>query len=89
MASTVEMFVAGTALIVNTIIIIVMYFINNAVLGPFLDAVSKLGMKQVFPMSDMTWVFPYIFAMLLIFEIIIIIAFFAVLARRAGYEYEY
>ena len=87
MASTIEMFVAGLALITNTLIIIISYFIGNAVLGPLLKFVSEIGFKQVIPMSDITCVFPYYFAFLFIIEIILIIGFVAMIGRRAGYDY--
>jgi hypothetical protein len=83
MATTLEMFLASLALIINTFIIGLMYFLGNAILSPFLDAVGKyVDSSQAIPMWDMTYIIPAIWGILLIMEIIIIIAFFVVIARR-------
>ena len=88
MASTIEVFLAGLALIINTIAILVMYFVNNAFLGPFVDAIDKISASIGGPLSigDFTYLFPYIFFLLLAFEIICGIAFIVVIGRRTVYD---
>lgn len=88
MASTIEVFLAGLALIINTIAIFVMYFVNNAFLGPFVEAIDDLNAKIGGPLQigEFTYLFPYVFGVLLIFEIIIIVAFIIVVGRRTYYE---
>lgn len=83
MASTIEMFLAGLALIINTFIIALMYFLGNLILAPFLDAMAKyISPNQAIPMWDMTYIIPAIWGILLIMEIIIVISFFVVISRR-------
>jgi len=83
MATTIEMFFESLALIINTFIIGLMYFLGNLILAPFLDAVGKyVNVNQTIPMWDMTYIIPAIWGLLLIMEIIIIIAFFVVIGRR-------
>ena len=83
MATTTEMFLAGLALIINTFVIGLMYFLGNVILAPILDAFGKyVDSSQAIPMWDMTYIIPAIWGILLIMEIIIIIAFFVVVGRR-------
>ena len=83
MATTVEMFMAGLALSVNTFVILVLFFLGNVVLGPVIYRLEQLVTgPQVIPMWDMTYIIPSIWAILIIMEIICIIAFFVVSARR-------
>jgi hypothetical protein len=83
MATSIEMFIAGLALIVNTLIILTMYFVGNLIMGPLMDALGKFVTgPQTIPMWDMTYIMPAIWAILLCMEVIIIIAFFIVAARR-------
>ena len=83
MASTVEMFLAGLALLVNTFCITVMFFVGNIIVAPILNALTALiSTQSAIPMSDMTYIIPSIWGILLIDEIIIIIACFVVIGRR-------
>ena len=83
MATTMEMFLASLALIINTFVIGLMYFLGNVILAPFLNAMEQyVNAEQVIPMWDMTYIIPSIWGLLLIMEIIIIIAFFVVIGRR-------
>jgi len=83
MATSIEMFMAGLALIINTLVILVLYFVGDLILAPLLNQLSTfiLG-PQAIPMWDMTYIMPAIWAILLCMEVIIIIAFFVVAARR-------
>jgi hypothetical protein len=88
MATTIEIFLAGLALIINTIAIFVLYFVNNASLGPFIKALEAVSKQIGGPLSlgDFTYLFPFIFWLLLIFEVICIIAFVVVAGRRTVYD---
>lgn len=88
MASTIEVFLAGLALIINTIAIFVLYFINSAFLGPFVTAIDNLNTLIGGPLQigEYTYLIPYIFGLLLVFEVIIIVAFIIVIGRRTYYE---
>ncbi|MCJ7723218.1 MAG: hypothetical protein MUP03_03705 [Anaerolineales bacterium] len=83
MASTYEMFLAVTALIVNTFLIIVMYFVGNVLLAPIVKwaGTAVTGPQQV-PMWDATYIIPAIWGLLLACEVVIIISFFIVVGRR-------
>ena len=83
MATTLEMFLTGLALIINTFIIGLMYFLGNIILSPIMDAFGKyVDSSQPIPMWDMTYILPAIWGILLIMEVIIIVAFFVVIGRR-------
>lgn len=88
MASSIEVFLAWLALIINTMLIFTMYLVNNVFLGPFVKAIEELNAKIGGPLAigDYTYLFPYIFGLLLLFEIIIIVAFVVVIGRRTTYE---
>jgi len=91
MATTGEIMVGGMILLVNTFAIAVMYFVGNAVLGPILALVSTFPIADQLKASfwEITYIFPAFFALLLIFEVIIIISFVYILARRQVTPYEY
>ena len=83
MATTLEMYIAGLALIVNSLVILIMFFLGNVMLGPIIYRLEQLVTgPQVIPMTDMTYLIPSIWAILIIMEIICIAAFFIVSARR-------
>jgi hypothetical protein len=85
MASTLEMFVATVALLVNTFVIMLLYFIGNITLGPIVNFAGKYfntSAQQAIPMWDITYIPSAIFSLLLIFEIVIIISFVVVVGRR-------
>jgi hypothetical protein len=83
MASSFEMFLAGTALIVNTFIILLMYFVGNMILAPIINwaGTAVIG-PQAVPMWDMTYIVPSIWGILLALEVVCIISFFIVTGRR-------
>lgn len=84
MATTMEKFVATTALAINTFAILVMYFISNSILGPLIDIIDRLSSNypQVFPMSDTTYLIGSIWTILFLFEIMCVIGFVVVIGRR-------
>lgn len=87
MATTVELFVASVALAVNSFVLIVMTFLGNLILAPIIGALEKIILgPQVVPMTDMGYIIPAIWAIILIMEIVCIIAFLAVVARRNTVE---
>ena len=83
MATTTEMFIAGTALIINTFVILILFFVGNVVIGPIVYRLEQIVTgPQVIPMGDMTYLMPAIWAILLIMEVICLISFFIVAGRR-------
>jgi hypothetical protein len=83
MATTIEMFIAGLALAVNTFVILTLFFLGNIILAPIIYRLEQVVTgPQVIPMWDMSYIIPSIWAILIIMEIICIIAFFIVSARR-------
>lgn len=83
MATTLEMFIAGIALTVNTFVILILFFLGNVVLGPIIYRLEQIVTgPQVIPMTDMSYIIPSIWAILICMEIICIIAFAVVSARR-------
>ena len=83
MASTLSMFLAGIALIVNTMVILILYFVSNAFLAPLLNTMMSIVKgPQAIPIGQFTYLFPFLYGILLVFEVILIIAFFVVVGRR-------
>ena len=91
MATTGEIMTGGILLLVNTFIITCMYFIGNTILTPILKFVSTFPIADQLKASfwEITYIFPFIFGLLLIFEVIIIVSFIYILARRQVNPYEY
>jgi hypothetical protein len=91
MATSAEIMTGGILLLTNTFIITCMYFIGNTILTPILKFVSMFPIAEQLKPSfwEITYIFPFIFGLLLIFEIIIIISFIYILARRQVTPYEY
>jgi hypothetical protein len=85
MATTMEKFLATTALAINTFAILVMYFVSNSILGPIVDIVDRISgnYPQVFPVSDTTYIIGSIWTILFLFEIMCVIGFVVVVARRS------
>jgi len=87
MASTLEIFLASLALGVNTFLLILMAFLQNLILPPILGLMETMTITPLpLPVGDVTFVVPFIFAVLLLFEIMCVIAFFATIARRNTVE---
>lgn len=84
MASTFEKMLAGLALIVNTFIILVMYFVVNTTLGPILDFAGKYfaANPPIIPMTEISYLPSFILSLLLVLEIVLIIGCAMVLGRR-------
>ena len=91
MATSTEITVAGILLLTNTFIIIVMYFVSNAILGPILDFASKFPIHPALQESmwETSYIYPVVFGILLIFEVIILISFVYMVGRRQVNPYEY
>ena len=85
MATTVQMFLVLIALVINTAIIGMLYFVSNVVLAPLFSALEKIipAGQQAIPISQSTYIIPAIWAILLAMEIIIIIAGFVVIGRSS------
>jgi hypothetical protein len=90
MASTLEMFFGTTALIVNTFVILILFFVSNSILGPVLNWYSNSTLTQpsaaVLQPWDITWIFGFIFGLLIVYEVVIIIVYFAIVARRTDVD---
>ena len=83
MATSTEMFIAGLALLVNSLVILIFFFLGNVMLAPIIYRLEQLVVgPQVVPMTDMSYIVPSIWAIMIIMEIICIIAFAVVASRR-------
>jgi hypothetical protein len=87
MASTIEMWLAGIALLVNTLIIITLFFIGDLILAPIINTLSQwiIG-PQTIQMWDITYIMPFVWILLLVMEIVCVISFFIVSARRVSVD---
>ena len=83
MASTFELFLAIIALLVNSFVIILMYFVGNMIIAPIVNwAGTAVTGPQAVPLWDVTYIVPTIWGILLCLEIVIIVSFFVVTGRR-------
>lgn len=91
MATTVEVTVGGLILLVNTFAIMVLYFVGNAILAPLLLFVSNFPINPALlaNVQESTYIYPSIFGLMLIFEVLSIIGFVYILARRQDTPYDY
>ena len=91
MATTVEITVGGLVLLVNTFAIIVCYFVGNAILAPILNFAASFPIHPSLQASmwETSYITPAIFSLLIVFEVISIIGFVYILARRQVTPYEY
>jgi hypothetical protein len=89
MGSTIQMFTAGIALVVNTFLIIIMTWMSNLILAPIMGAFSKIiTSPQAVPMSDMTYITQVIWVILILMEIVCVISFIVVASRNNEVSYE-
>jgi uncharacterized protein HemY len=87
MASTIEMYIATLALILNSFLILVLFFLGNIILAPIFSQLEKMVVgPQTIQMTDIGYITPAIWAILLLMEIVCIIAFLATVARRDTVE---
>jgi hypothetical protein len=87
MANTLEILIASIALVTNSLIILAFFFLGNVMLAPIFNALERTAFgPQVIPITDMGYVVPSIWAILIIMEIVIIVAFVIVTARREAPE---
>ena len=91
MATTAEIMVGGIALFVNTIVIVVSYFVGNSVLAPILGLASKWNIHPLLlsSMWETSYLYSSFFTFLLVFEFILIVAFVIILARRQVSPFDY
>jgi drug/metabolite transporter (DMT)-like permease len=84
MATTFEVMLAGLALILNTIVLLVMYFVGNTILGPVYDFAGSYFAENppIIPMTEISYMPSAIVGLLLILEVVFIISFAMVLGRR-------
>jgi hypothetical protein len=61
-----------------------MFLISNSILGPLVDIVDRSSSTypQVFPMSDTTYIIGSIWTVLFLFEIMCVVGFIVIVARR-------
>jgi hypothetical protein len=87
MANTLQIYIAMLALTVNSFVILVMLFLGNIILAPIISQLEKLVTgPQALQVSDVGYLIPAIWAILIVMEIVCIISFFAVIARRETVE---
>jgi hypothetical protein len=92
MASTISVYIAGLALAVNSMLIGIMLFVGQVVLAPIIGVLTKFVTgNQAIPMSDVQFLFPSIWAILIIMEIVCAFSFVVVAFRKneVGYEEYY
>ena len=91
MATSGEILVGGILLLTNTFIIIVSYFVGNAILAPLLDVASRFPIHPALQESiwENSYIYPAYFGFLLIFELILIVSFVYILGRRQVTPYDY
>jgi len=82
MASSAEMLAGVMGILVFTFVDLLMYFIGNAVLGPVVAIVNKQNITPLLGMMDNTYTLYLLWAFLLLFEIMAIIAFVYIVGRR-------
>jgi hypothetical protein len=91
MATSAEITIAGTILLVNTFCIFIFYFIGNAILGPILDFASKFPIHPSLQasMQETSYIYPSFMGILLVFEFISIVGFIFLIGRRQVTPYDY
>lgn len=91
MATSAEITVGGILLFTNIFADTVLYYIGDVMLAPLLDILSGWYIPPV--LRESLWELTYItylpFAIMLIFAILSIIAFFMILARRQVSPFDY
>jgi cellobiose-specific phosphotransferase system component IIC len=88
MASTIEVFLAGLALMITTVVVFIMIFVNAMFWGPFVKVLDQLNAVIGGPLKldEFSYIFPFIFTVIVIMWIISIIAFVIVIGRRTVYD---
>jgi len=84
MANAMEMFLAGLALVVNTLVMLAMYFVMDVTLGPVLKFAGEYFAANPSPinMGEISYLPSAILGIMLALEVVFIIAFVAVIFRR-------
>ena len=82
MASSAEMLAGAMALIVFTFIDLLMYVLGNAILGPLVNIVNQFNITPLLGMAENTYTLYLLWAFLLLFEVMAIVAFAYIVGRR-------
>jgi hypothetical protein len=82
MASSAEMLAGVMALLVFTFVDIILYVVSNAILGPLVAIVNGYHVTPLLGMADNTYTIYLIWAFLLLFEVMAILAFVYIVGRR-------
>lgn len=91
MATTAEIAISGIILFTNTVAVIISYYIGDVVLAPLLNLANSWNIHPALQASmwETSYIYPAFFGLLLILEIISIIGFAYVLARRQVSPFDY
>ena len=89
MASSAEMLAGSMGLLVFTIVDAIIYLIGNAIYGPLIQIFNQQKITPLLGFSDASYIPYLLWAFLLMFEVMAIIAFVYIVGRRqvSGYEY--
>ena len=91
MATSQEITLGGIALFVYTIIVIVFYYVGNAILSPLLELASKWNIHPALQASmwETSYIYSTFFAFLLILWVVAVGGFVFILARRQVSPFDY
>ena len=91
MATSAEITVGGIALFVYTIVVIMFYYVGNAILAPILEIAAKWNIHPSLQASmwETSYIYSTFFSMLLIFWILAVVGFVYILARRQVSPFDY
>lgn len=89
MATAAEMLAGSMALLVCTFVDILLYLVGNAILGLLIQIVNTYQITPLLGMADNTYTLYVLWAFLLLFEVMAIIAFAYIVGRRqvSGVDY--
>lgn len=89
MATAAEMLAGSMALLVCTFVDILLYLVGNAILGPLIQIVNTYHITPLLGMADNTYTLYVLWAFLLLFEVMAIIAFAYIVGRSqvSGVDY--
>ena len=89
MATAAEMLAGSMALLVCTFVDILLYLVGNAILGPLIQIVNTYQITPLLGMADNTYTLYVLWAFLLLFEVMAIIAFAYIVGRSqvSGVDY--
>lgn len=82
MASSLEMLSGIMALLTFTFVDLILYLIGNAILAPLVQIVNQFHITPLLGMAENSYTMYVLWAFLLLFEIMAIIAFVYIIGRR-------